>query len=151
MSVYNRRTKKFNPIMVICGIDENDTDIKESCKVVAKIFFTQQLNISVDEVEHITIVRCHRLGKKLQHNKRPIIVRFHNYADRELVWSKRFHLKNTRYSLHENYASEVEYRRRLMYPILSAARRSQNYHKVYLNGDVLRIDGTDYTVETPPK
>ena len=35
-----------------------------------------------------------------------------------------------------------------MYPILSAARRSQNYHKVYLNGDILRIDGTDYTVET---
>ena len=140
---YSRRDN-----LVIRGIDENDTDIEESCKVVAKNFFTQQLNISADEVEHITIVRCHRLGKKLQHNKRPIIVRFHNYADRELVWSKRFHLKNTRYSLHENYASEVEYRRRLMYPILSAARRSQNYHKVYLNGDILRIDGTDYTVET---
>ena len=64
------------------------------------------------------------------------------------MWSKRFHLKNTRYLLHENYASEVEYRRRLMYPILSVARRSQNYHKMYLNGDILRIDGTDYTVET---
>ena len=55
---YSRRDN-----LVIRGIDENDTEIEESCKVVAKNFFTQQLNISADEVEHITIVRCHRLGK----------------------------------------------------------------------------------------
>ena len=35
-----------------------------------------------------------------------------------------------------------------MYPIMSAARRSPNFHKVYLNGDVLRVDGIDYTVES---
>ena len=34
-----------------------------------------------------------------------------------------------------------------MYPILSAAKRSDKYDRVYLNGDVLRINGTDYTVD----
>ena len=61
----------------------------------------------------MTLVRCHRLGKRIQHSKRPIIVRFHHYADIQLVWSKRNNLKNTTFSLHKNFANEVEYRRRL--------------------------------------
>ena len=87
-------------------------------------------------------------GKEYNTARDQIIVRFHHYADRQLVWSKRVNLKNTTFSLHENYANEVEYRRRLMYPIMSAARRSPNFHKVYLNGDVLRVDDIDYTVES---
>ena len=64
-----------------------------------------------------------------------------------MVWNRRSQLKNKPFSLHENYANEVEYRRRPMYPILSAAKRSDKYDRVYLNGDVLRINGTDYTVD----
>ena len=140
---YSRRDN-----LVIRGIDEHENDTDESCKVLAKKFFIEHLHISDGDVERMTLVRCHRLGKKIQHVKRPIIVRFHYYADRQLVWGKRINLKNTTFSLHENFANEVEYRRRLMYPIMSAARRSPNFHRVFLNGDVLRVDGIDYTVES---
>ena len=76
-----------------------------------------------------------------------MIVRFQYFADRQLIWDNRYQLKNTSFSLSENFASEVEYKRRLLYPILSTAKRSHKYDKVYLNGDVLRISGRDYSVE----
>ena len=81
--------------------------------------------------------------------ERPVIVRFQNYADKQMVWSKRIHLQNKYFSLHENYGNEVEYRRRLMFPILAEVKRSYagKYNRVSLDGDVLRIDGTDYTVD----
>ena len=110
-------------------------------------FFVNQLNISEECVNNMAFVRCHRLGKRQHYGKRPVIVRFQSYADRQMVWSKRIHLKNKAFSLHENYANEVEYRRRLMYPILAEAKKSGKYNKTYLNGDVLRIDGSDYTVD----
>ena len=34
-----------------------------------------------------------------------------------------------------------------MYPILAAAKRSDKYDKAYLNGDILRINGIDYSVD----
>ena len=139
---YSRREN-----LVIRGVGEEEADGSDSCKRLAKNFFVTQLHISEADVNAINIVRCHRLGKRFQHGNRPIIVRFQNYADREMVWNKRSQLKNKPFTLHENYASEVEYRRRLMYPILSAAKRSDKYNRVYLNGDVLRINGIDYTVD----
>ena len=56
---------------------------------------------------------------------------------------KRIHLKGKAYSLHENFANDVEYRRRLMYPILAAARKSAKNGIVYLNDNVLKINGTE--------
>ena len=139
---YSRREN-----LVSRGVGEEEADDSDSCKRLAKNFFVTQLHISEADVNAINIVRCHRLGKRFQHGNRSIIVRFQNYADREMVWNKRSQLKNKPFTLHENYASEVEYRRRLMYPILLAAKRSDKYNRVYLNGDVLRINGIDYTVD----
>ena len=75
-------------------------------------------------------------------------MRFEHFSDRQLIWNRRIHLKGKAYSLHENFANDVEYRRRLMYPILAAARKSAKHGKVYLNDDVLKINGTEYTSET---
>ena len=79
--------------------------------------------------------------------KRPIIVRFKHYSDRDMVWRKRSLLRNKSVSLHENFATEVEFRRRLLYPILSSAKKSGKYERCYLNGDVLKINGKDFTVD----
>ena len=85
-----------------------------------------------DEVNRIQFVRCHRIGKKALYNgginkKRPIIVRFQQFSDRSDVWGKRFQLKDKNYSISENFANDVEYRRWLLYPVLVAAKKSGNY------------------------
>ena len=140
---YSRRDN-----IVIRGVSEAADEDNAGCNQVTRDFLVQNLNISQADVERIRFVRCHRIGKRLHHRGRPIIVRFHHYSDRELVWSRKTLLKNKPFSIHENFANEVEFRRRLLYPILTAAKKSGNYEKSYLNGDVLRINGRDYTVET---
>ena len=134
--------------LIIRGINENDDETEDTCMKLVRNFFVQQLCISDADAASMVFVRCHRVGKKLYNNKRPLIVRFQHFADRKLIWSKRFQLKDKLHTMHENYASDVEYRRRMMYPILAAAKKSGKYVKaVYLNGDVLMINGRDYTIE----
>ena len=101
----------------------------------------------------INFVRCHRIGKTTLPNgtvnrKRPIIVRFHSYNDRRVVWSARSALKNESISINENFAAEVEYRRRLIYPILKAAKQSSRFEgKAFINGDTLVLNNQPYSVE----
>ena len=133
--------------LLIHGVKDEGNDDDESCIALVRSIFIEQLGLSEADATNMVFVRCHRMGRKSPYGKRPIIVRFQYYADRQCIWNKRFHLKGTAYSLHENFANEVEYRRKLMYPILAAAKRSAKYNKVYLNSDILRIDGKDYTVD----
>ena len=100
----------------------------------------------------MTIVRCHRIGtvnNEFDGNKfnRPMIVRLLNYNDRMMVWTKRFELANGNKSISENFANSIEYRRRLLYPILKKAKQSPNYQKVYLKRDVLVIDDVEYSFD----
>ena len=141
--IYSRRDN-----LVIRGVSEGAVEDDNAGENAARDFFKQQLRVDDPVIDRIQFVRCHRLGKKLQHSKRPIIVRFEHFSDRQLIWNRRIHLKGKAYSLHENFANDVEYRRRLMYPILAASRKSAKHGKVYLNDDVLKINGTEYTSET---
>ena len=138
---YSRREN-----LVIRGVAEAENEDDAACKQIARDFFVQNLGLSNADAGSIILERCHRLGKQLHFRKRPIIVRFKHYADREMIWSKRSQLRNKSVSIHENFATEVEFRRRLLYPILSAAKKSGKYERCFLNGDVLKINGKDYTV-----
>ena len=112
---YSRRDN-----IVIRGVPEAADEDNAGCSHVARDFSEQNLNITQAHVEGMKFVRCHRLGKRLQHRSRPVIVRFQNFTDRELVWSRKTLLKNKAFSIHENFANEVEFRRRLLYPILDS-------------------------------
>ena len=143
---YSRRDNLI--IRGITGDDENETE--EKCVDKLKHFFVNSLSLGESTVASMMFVRCHRLGKKLSNNDkrpRPLIVRFEHFADRKLVWGNRFRLAGTRISMSEHFATNVEYRRNKLYPILSMAKKSGKYNKkAYLNGDVLRINAIDYTV-----
>ena len=57
-------------------------------------------------------------------------------------------LKNESISINENFAAEVEYRRRLLYPILKAAKQSSRFEgKAFINGDTLVLNNQSYSVE----
>ena len=77
----------------------------------------------------------------------PIIVRFHSYTDRKAVWSAQSALKNESISIN---VAEVEYRRRLLYRILKAAKQSSRFErKAFINGDTLVLSNHNqsYSVE----
>ena len=105
-----------------------------TCKLLVRNIFIQKLNLSDIEVNFL---RCYRIG---MNRKRPIIVRFHSYNDRKSAWSARAALNNEYISINENFAAEVEYRRRVLYPILKAAKQSRRFErKALINCDTLVV------------
>ena len=139
--------------LIIKGVTEENNEDMSTCKRFVRNIFIQKLNLSEIEVNSINFVRCHRIGKTTLPNgtvnrKRPIIVRFHSYNDRKVVWSARSALKNESISINENFAAEVEYRRRLLYSILKAAKQSSRFEgKAFINGDTRVLNNQSYSVE----
>ena len=134
---YSRRDN-----LVLRGVLEDKDEDAVKCVKVARKFFVGHLNIPENVANAMIFVRCHRLGTSKNANghvnrKRPIIVRFHHFHDRINVWNQ----------ITENFSDEVEYNRRIFYPIVSSAKKSDKFNKVYLNYDVFTIDVTQYTIE----
>ena len=137
--------------LVVRGISEvPNEETEDMCVAAVKQTFTNNLNIDKDYVDRMIIVRCHRLGRKdnVGTYKRPIIVRFMNYNDRKIVWSKRMLLKNSPISISENFSNKIEQRRQLLYPVLKKAKASTKYNKAHLKGDKLVIDNVEYSATT---
>ena len=134
--------------LVIRGIDEAAAEETEDmCITAVRQMCMNNLNIDRDHANGMVIVRCHRLGKKDTSGtyKRPIIVRFLNFNDRQTVWNKRLSLKNSGLSLSENFSNGMEHRRQLLYPVMKVAKNSDKYEKAHMKGDKLVIDNVEYS------
>ena len=140
---YSRREN-----LVIRGVDEGIEETDDICMNTVKEILIQKMNIDKTDVDRMTIVRCHRLGRKDNSGvyKRPIIVRFLDYNDRKFVWGKRMVLANTAISISENFANSIEHRRKLLYPIMKKAKASDKYQKAYLKSDKLVLDNVEYSL-----
>ena len=115
------------------------------CVAALKAVFMNIFEINDACVNSIQIVKCHRLGNRDTSGlyNLPIIVRFLNYNNRQMIWAKRMSLAGSTISLSENFASNVEHRRQLLYPILKKSQKSPKYTKSYLKGDKLMVDNTE--------
>lgn len=136
IEAYNRREN-----LLVYGITQEPT---ENCHAKLRKFLKEELKIAEDVIANIKIQRCHRLNIKL--NPQPIIVRFLFFPDRMSVWNARFNLKGTSISLSEDFPPEIVARRKVLYPILKAAKNDEK--TCSLAGDKLKIDGKIYTVKT---
>ena len=123
----------------------------EPCEKIVRNILCK-MNITGICHETVPIVNCHYLNS----SKTQIIVRFLMYCDRDRVWSSRRSLKTAAPEIYlaENFPSEIEYRRRQLYPMVAAANRADEYRqKVRLTGDKLIVNNQRYshtTVNKPP-
>ena len=125
------------------GLTETEN---EDCEEKIRNHINTVLGLQSD---NMLFVRVHRLGKKIQGKTRPIIVRFHFFGDRKLVWSKRKELGTTDYWMAEDFPSEIQDRRRILKPILKHAIQLQgSTDGIYLSGDRLTIANKTYTVDS---
>ena len=140
---YSRREN-----LVIRGVDEGIDETDDICMNTVTEILVQKMNIDKADVDRMTIVRCHRLGRKDNSGiyKRPIIVRFLDYNDWKFVWGKRMVLANTAISISEIFANSIEHRRKLLYPIMKKAKASDKYQKAYLKSDKLVLDNVEYSL-----
>lgn len=139
--------------IVIRGIPEPDGEDESRCIQAVRDMFVNVLHLDRNIVNRMVFARCHRLGKpddtQNRHFNRPVIVRFLDYNERRRVWEQRFHInaEHRAYSLCENFANNVDFRRRLLYPVFRKAKVSEHHKNVSLKADKLKIDDVTYQID----
>ena len=139
---YSRREN-----LLFYGVDEqrNETDRDCATKVL-------EILRKVDpEYINMQILKCHRKGKYVNGQKRPIIAKF-SISDRDAIWLNKGNLKGTNLFVAEDFPIEVEKNRKILLPVFRHARTIESLKgKVSLKADKLVIDGRTYTVDTLDK
>ena len=79
--------------LIFNGIPETPN---EDCQMKVKDFMLKDLKIEAEKVGPMILDRVHRIGKSSKGNAsiRPIVAKFHKYADREMVREKGYDLKD---------------------------------------------------------
>lgn len=98
--------------LIFTGIQENAQDKPEE---LIKDFIKNQLKLTLDTVDKITF---HRIGPKSNARPRPIVAKFEQFKQKELVKSRGRQLKGTTFGLNDQYPKEIQEHRKILYPIL---------------------------------
>ena len=133
--------------LVFSGIPESELgrDEYEDCESLIRTVIREDMQI----MRLIEFDRVHRLGryKRGQTYPRPIVAKFTYYKDKEFVrHAAPKTLIGTNISVNEQFPSEIEQRRKVLYPVAKNARRNRD-NKVRLVRDKLFINGQQYTPE----
>ena len=118
-------------------------------KVLSAISHTISGNAHEDKMEQahrIPIKDVQRKGKFTTLRTRPVLVEFYHKSDTEFLLCNRSHLPKGVY-IDKQYSKDTERIRRKLRPILTAARKSENYKgKCHMDGSTLIIKGRNYTL-----
>ena len=97
--------------------------------------------------KEINLVRCKRIGRPISGRTRPVSVEFQYQQDMDYILGNKKYLRKGIY-LDKEYTPEVERRRRLLRPILKAARNLAEYEgSCRMEDDRLVINGKHHTIE----
>jgi hypothetical protein len=126
------------------------SDAPEVTVAMLRDFLATELKL--ENGASIEFDRVHRLGKRRfdragrQLRPRPIVAKFTKWSDREDVRLASVNLRDSKFSIREQYPIEIEDRRRSLYPIMRSAKADgQN---AWLVRDKLFINGSEYTAES---
>jgi hypothetical protein len=131
------RSMQYNLLFFGIAETELNHDEYEDTEAVLKTFLQEDMQIDID----VELQNVHRLGKrkKDQINPRPIIAKFKNNKERDLVkYSAPETLQGTRYGIKEQFPREIEDRRKPLYKEMKAAKERGS--EVKLVRDKLYID-----------
>ena len=85
-------------------IKEHENESWEDCK--NKIYDLLENKLEMD-IENVVIERAHRTGKKNKNRSRPIVAQFSFYKDKMNILKNCKKLKNTRFSIFEDFCRET--------------------------------------------
>ena len=160
-TAHNKLATKVNALesnalennLIIKGVFDEKWE-KETV-ILNKIYPEIAATIEADSMEErmssirkIGIRRCKRLGRYEEGKCRPISVEFCLKQDVEFLFENKNKLRSGLYLEHE-YPAEIEYQRKVLRPILTAARKIPSMKKkCKLEGATLKIKGKHYTLNT---
>lgn len=137
--------------LLFTGINESNDPTPEDCESVLRSFLNEHVqndpSVNTDGNIHIGDIefdRVHRLGGPYSRKPRPIVAKFTDYKQREVIRNAGVNLnkqKKTHY-INEQYPPEIEERRKILFPILRKLKANKTNRcnlvrdKLYLNGMV---------------
>ena len=127
--------------LVFANIEESNNEMPAQTETILRSFLHEKLNLAKTYVDDIKFERVHRTQQapRIGNKPRNIVAKFTLYKDREHVRSKGKELRNTQYSMFEQYPKAIADRRRALLPRMKAARRDGK--SAWLSYDRLYIDG----------
>ena len=134
---------KFGDRLIIKGIPESIGSDEGILRTWFEDFATKRLLFFGNE---ITPVFIQRQGNFPRANRdRPILIKFKSTNDRNMVWSRRFKLKDTKIFIDEVFPWEINQKRMRLFPIVREAK--QKGYNAGVNVDKLMLNGKAYTVD----
>ena len=131
---YSRRDN-----LIFEGVRQSEgEDLEKTIKEIIRV------NMQCPQVANMKFVRIHRLPGPSRPQR--VIVKFHYFQDRQVVWAKRFKLKGQQIWVSEDFPVEVRNRRQVLYPIFKAAKSLPDT-KAVLSVDKLFVNNEPYTVD----
>ena len=142
METYSRRDN-----IIIYGIKEPSNESACLRQKAVRQLFVNQLKFTDAEAAAVPFVRCHRLYDR-RATRKPIIVRFQKFSNRERVWAKKSSITDSFVRLGEDFLKQISYNRRKLFPVFTKARNTIDKKLVALKADNLITNGKKYTVDT---
>ena len=139
--------------LVFRGLPEIDYEKESETRKKIKEALKNLISSNSDEeaeqtVKYFEIRRCKRLGKYFKDRARPILVDFLRKDDTDYIMENKSQLPGGVYADRE-YNQETERKRKLLRPILKAARQHKDFQgRCKMDRDTLVLRGKRYTVNT---
>ena len=136
-------------LLVFRGISEDitecDYNLREKVyQELAHIFEGEDYRGKLTMAKNMTVKKCKRVGRFSHTRPRPISVEFEHCQDVEYIMESKGYLQHGTY-VDREYVPEIERKRRILLPILKAAKLSKDYKKkCRLEDDKVVINGWKY-------
>ena len=117
--IVDLQSRSMRENLLFFGLAEHRGQGRENCVNLIENFCETELGI---EGIGDSIERAHRIGKfNGSASSRPVVVKFASFRDRERIRMSATKLKNTRFSIREQFPREVVERRKVLYPVMKRA------------------------------
>ena len=134
------------------GIKERENETNNDSELALREFIRTKLKILPGDEKNIHFDRVHRITSRYSQSNgqslkpRPIIVRLTDFQDKFFIKSFIKNLpRGTGFGISDDFPKEVDEVRKLLYPILKAAKREKK--NAYFNVEKLIINGALYRGE----
>ncbi|KAK6167153.1 hypothetical protein SNE40_021248 [Patella caerulea] len=139
------QTRSMRENLIFSGIPEK-AETEDTEEIIS-----QFMDINMKITFPISFHRAHRFGKNTQvldenehplYNTRPIVCRFKNFKDRELVRNAARNLKATKFGVNERFPKEINDKRHSLWPYFKEAKSQKK--KAHFKRDKLFIESVEF-------
>ena len=144
--------KSLENCLVFRGLSEdiskNDYNVREKVyKELAHTFEGNNYAMNLSMAKNIAIKSCKRVGRFSHTRPRPVSVELEHIQDVEFIMENKGYLQRGVY-VDREYIPEIERKRRILLPVLKAAKQCKDYKKkCRLEDDKVVINGRKYGID----